>query len=320
VLPSQPMKPWATLLLAAVSAGMTCVTAFAAPDTTRLPDAARNNTATQATNALAMPPSPQLGQQQDAIQHYIATKAGQLKTAGEAVTKTASTVADKTSDIVLSAMGFLGVPYHRGGTSFETGFDCSGFVHALFEQTLGLALPRAAKEQAQATQVIAKSDLQPGDLVFFNTMRRAFSHVGIYIGDNKFIHSPRSGAEIRIEDMGISYWQRRFNGARRVDLPPETTVAALPTTSPANGAQTATNALSVASKDAAAQPTSLNNSTTLTLIAPSPPVTAPVAAPLKNGVAVMSSPASADNTLTPKGVDTPAPQLKPSKGLASSSR
>lgn len=125
-------------------------------------------------------------------------------------------VADRTTELVSTAMGFLGVPYRRGGNSVETGFDCSGFVRAIFEQAQGLALPRRAKEQAAATEVIDKKDLQPGDLVFFNTMRRAFSHVGIYVGDGKFIHAPRSGAEVRVEDMRGSYWQRRFNGARRV--------------------------------------------------------------------------------------------------------
>jgi cell wall-associated NlpC family hydrolase len=128
----------------------------------------------------------------------------------------ASQVAQRASDLVVTAMGFLGVPYRRGGNSVESGFDCSGFVKAMFEQTVGLILPRRADEQAAATQRIDKRELQPGDLVFFNTMRRAFSHVGIYIGDNKFIHSPRPGAQVRVEDMGISYWTTRFDGARRV--------------------------------------------------------------------------------------------------------
>lgn len=125
-------------------------------------------------------------------------------------------VTDKASELVLSAMGYLGVPYKRGGNSFETGFDCSGFVRALYEQTAGLLLPRKAEQQAAATQSIDKSELQPGDLVFFNTMRKAFSHVGIYVGDNKFIHSPRSGSAVRVEDMTKGYWTHRFDGARRV--------------------------------------------------------------------------------------------------------
>ena len=125
-------------------------------------------------------------------------------------------VTDRAADIAFNAMGFMGVPYVRGGNSAEGGFDCSGFVRAMYEQSLGLLLPRRANEQAAATEQIEKSELKPGDLVFFNTMRRAFSHVGIYVGDGKFIHAPRTGAQVRVEDMRASYWQRRFDGARRV--------------------------------------------------------------------------------------------------------
>jgi len=121
------------------------------------------------------------------------------------------------AEIVVSAMGFLGLPYTRGGNSFDTGFDCSGFVKALYAQTLGRVLPRSAAEQAAQTTAIEKTELQPGDLVFFNTMRRAFSHVGIYVGEGKFIHSPKPGAQVRIEDMNVSYWNKRYNGARRVE-------------------------------------------------------------------------------------------------------
>lgn len=142
-------------------------------------------------------------------------------------------VSNKASELVVNAMGFLGVPYKRGGNTVETGFDCSGFVRAIYEQSVGLLLPRRAEQQAAATQRIEKNELQPGDLVFFNTMRRAFSHVGIYVGDGKFIHSPKPGAEVRVESMGVSYWQRRFDGARRVQptgtpLPETERMAALP--------------------------------------------------------------------------------------------
>ncbi|WP_101048915.1 C40 family peptidase [Macromonas nakdongensis] len=117
--------------------------------------------------------------------------------------------------LVTTAMGMVGIPYYRGGESAQTGFDCSGLVRAVYQQTLGLALPRRAVEQAQATEKIAKNELQPGDLVFFNTMRRAFSHVGIYIGGGKFVHAPRTGETVRVEDMNLAYWARRFNGASR---------------------------------------------------------------------------------------------------------
>ncbi|MDT8991739.1 C40 family peptidase [Curvibacter sp. APW13] len=122
----------------------------------------------------------------------------------------------RASELVVNAMGFLGVPYRRGGNTVETGFDCSGFVRAIYEQTAGLILPRKADQQAAATEKISRNELKPGDLVFFNTMRRAFSHVGIYIGNGKFIHAPKPGAEVRVEDMSMSYWSKRFDGARRV--------------------------------------------------------------------------------------------------------
>jgi cell wall-associated NlpC family hydrolase len=142
---------------------------------------------------------------------------GLLVQLGDQLGQARHTMGEKASELVMNAMGFLGVPYRRGGSSAETGFDCSGFVRAMYHQTVGLILPRRADQQAAVTTTIDKSELRPGDLVFFNTMRRTFSHVGIYIGDNKFIHSPRSGSEVRVEDMRLGYWQTRFNGARRVE-------------------------------------------------------------------------------------------------------
>ena len=137
---------------------------------------------------------------------------------------------DVAADLVMSAMNFLGVPYQRGGQSSQTGFDCSGFTRHVFENSIGLILPRRASEQAQSPSLLAvkQSELKPGDLVFFNTLRHTFSHVGIYVGDNKFIHSPRAGGEVRVEDMRMSYWQQRFDGARRA--PPLTTAKVAPTT------------------------------------------------------------------------------------------
>lgn len=132
------------------------------------------------------------------------------------MTQASQSVTSKASELVVHAMGFLGVPYQRGGGTVETGFDCSGFVKAIFEQTVGLVLPRKAEQQAADTQRIDKKELVPGDLVFFNTMHRAYSHVGIYVGDGKFIHSPKPGDEVRIESLAAAYWNRRFDGARRV--------------------------------------------------------------------------------------------------------
>ena len=120
--------------------------------------------------------------------------------------------------MVVSAMNFIGVRYRRGGSSAETGFDCSGFTRHVFETSLGLVLPRRADEQAAMPGLVKveRSDLKPGDLVFFNTRRFAFSHVGIYLGDNRFIHAPRRGREVEVATIDSGYWQRHFNGARRL--------------------------------------------------------------------------------------------------------
>jgi cell wall-associated NlpC family hydrolase len=126
---------------------------------------------------------------------------------------------DAASEMVLSAMNFLGVPYKRGGDSAEEGFDCSGFTRHIFEMSIGMVLPRRADQQAQQAGLLTvkRDELKPGDLVFFNTMRRAFSHVGIYVGDGKFIHAPRTGGQVRVEDMRQAYWVKRYNGARRAE-------------------------------------------------------------------------------------------------------
>ena len=133
------------------------------------------------------------------------------------ISKVSQNVGNKASDLVLNAMGFLGVPYRRGGSD-DNGFDCSGFVLSMYEQTLGKVLPRSAREQADATEKIDKKDLLPGDLVFFNTMRATASHVGIYIGENRFIHSPSRGKTVEIGDITSGYWQVRYDGARRLPL------------------------------------------------------------------------------------------------------
>jgi cell wall-associated NlpC family hydrolase len=174
--------------------------------------------------AIAMQPAmavnPDAAVTPDELQVLLVSK-GLLSKIGGQIVETGgqigTQITERTSDLVSTAIGFLGIPYLRGGNSAETGFDCSGFVRAIYKDTIGLILPRSADQQASATQKIDKSELKPGDLVFFNTLKRSFSHVGIYMGDNKFIHSPRSGSSVRIEDMRIPYWNVRFDGARRVD-------------------------------------------------------------------------------------------------------
>jgi hypothetical protein len=125
-------------------------------------------------------------------------------------------VLPKASEVAVHAMGFMGVPYRWGGNEAETGLDCSGFVRAVYQQILGVTLPRTSDRQAAVTLTIDLKDLAPGDLVFFNTMKQAFSHVGIYVGEGRFVHAPRTGERIRLEKLAGSYWRDRFDGARRV--------------------------------------------------------------------------------------------------------
>lgn len=123
---------------------------------------------------------------------------------------------EKMNDAVIYAMSLADTPYRYGGNSPEEGFDCSGFVGHVFQHSLGISLPRTSHEISQVGISLRTNQLQPGDLVFFNTRRRSFSHVGIFIGDGKFVHSPKSGSRIRVEDMNEKYWVSRYNGARRI--------------------------------------------------------------------------------------------------------
>jgi cell wall-associated NlpC family hydrolase len=127
-------------------------------------------------------------------------------------------VFSRAQDLVLNALGMMGIPYRWGGTTPEAGFDCSGFVQYVAKQALGIVLPRSSFDQVNAGRVVERNDLQPGDLVFFNTLRAPFSHVGIYLGDDRFIHAPSRGTAVEIVDFNNSYWQQRYNGARRLPM------------------------------------------------------------------------------------------------------
>lgn len=137
------------------------------------------------------------------------------------VTENTQTVISSTSDNIASmietGLGYLGIRYRKGGDGPESGgFDCSGLVKKVFGTAMGLSLPRTAAEMAKTGDKVSKQELIPGDLVFFNTLNRAFSHVGIYLGNSQFLHSPSSGGVVRVESMDVSYWRKRFNGGRRL--------------------------------------------------------------------------------------------------------
>ncbi|HYD96375.1 MAG TPA: C40 family peptidase [Noviherbaspirillum sp.] len=127
----------------------------------------------------------------------------------------------RASEVALRAMSLIGVRYKYGGDAPENGLDCSGLVRYVFKEVWGTELPRTSVEMSRLGERVDTKELQPGDLVFYNTLRRGFSHVGVYLGDNKFIHAPSRGGEVRIESMDISYWKNRFNGARRINTPPQ---------------------------------------------------------------------------------------------------
>ncbi len=123
---------------------------------------------------------------------------------------------DAAAEISTTALGLVGVDYKFGGNHPDQGLDCSGFVRYVFAQATGITLPRSAREQARVGKTISRDELQPGDLVFFNTRRFQYSHVGVYLGDSRFIHSPSRGGVVEVVDLDNSYWRKTFNGARRV--------------------------------------------------------------------------------------------------------
>jgi cell wall-associated NlpC family hydrolase len=129
----------------------------------------------------------------------------------------ADTVTGKSEELINRAMEVIGVRYRWDAELPQSGLDGSSFVGYVFKDKLGFLLPRKSTQMSRVGKPITREELQPGDLVFFNTMRLTFSHVGIYVGDNKFIHSPSKGTNVRVDDLGSLYWDKRFDGARRLD-------------------------------------------------------------------------------------------------------
>ncbi len=127
------------------------------------------------------------------------------------------TVSGKSEELIERAMEVIGVRYRSDTELPQSGLDGSSFVGYVFKDKLGFLLPRKSTQMSRVGKPINRDELQPGDLVFFNTMRLTFSHVGIYVGDNKFIHSPSKGTTVRVDDLGSLYWDKRFDGARRLD-------------------------------------------------------------------------------------------------------
>lgn len=148
----------------------------------------------------------------------FATAAPQAITEKIAVEKLPSVLVQSgpTEEALIYALSLIGVKYRYGGNTAETGFDCSGFIRHVFAETRALTLPRSSYAMSKLGERIEQDNLQPGDLVFYNTLKRSFSHVGLYLGDGRFVHAPSRGKTVEIVDMDDTYWRRRFNGARRL--------------------------------------------------------------------------------------------------------
>jgi hypothetical protein len=133
-----------------------------------------------------------------------------------ALPATTPTLWQQAQDVAIFALGLIGVDYRFGGESPATGVDCSGLVRYVFQQTTGITLPRTSAQLGKLGANVGGSQLMPGDLVFFNTRRFVNSHVGIYLGDNRFVHAPSTGSEVEISSLDEAYWRQHFTGARRL--------------------------------------------------------------------------------------------------------
>ena len=132
----------------------------------------------------------------------------------ETIAQASRPVSEKGNEIVLYAMGLLDTGYRFGGKNPEAGLDCSGMVSYIVEQVSGRKLPYNAAGIAERTRPVASHAIRPGDLVFFNTLGRSYSHMGIYLGDGRFIHAPNSRGKVRVDRMDSRYYADRFEGAR----------------------------------------------------------------------------------------------------------
>jgi cell wall-associated NlpC family hydrolase len=126
----------------------------------------------------------------------------------------APAASSKGSEVTLFALGLIDTGYRFGGKNPQAGLDCSGMVSYIFQQGAGLKVSGSAADIARLGRPIGRDSLRPGDLVFFNTRNASFSHVGVYIGDNRFVHAPSGSGRVRIDELGSRYYAQRFEAAR----------------------------------------------------------------------------------------------------------
>ncbi|MBL8522912.1 MAG: C40 family peptidase [Betaproteobacteria bacterium] len=153
---------------------------------------------------------------QDAPHSGVAAAAANSPPAEGSIATAVTPLQPKVQAVLMQALSLIGVNYRFGGNSIERGFDCSGFVRYVFAEAAEMNLPRNSYAMSRLGVTIDKDQLEPGDLVFYNTLRRQFSHVAIYLGEGRFVHAPSRGKQVEIIDMADSYWKKRYNGARRL--------------------------------------------------------------------------------------------------------
>src|SRR4030095_12950372 len=141
---------------------------------------------------------------------------GALAAAAATVRVAAAQALNTAQELSSFALELIGIRYKWGGNTPATGLDCSGLVRYVFQKVTGVSLPRTAKDMSRLGEQVEVPDLKPGDLVFFDTRHFAFSHVGIYLGGNRFVHAPRRGRDVEVATLDSSFWQKRFSGARRM--------------------------------------------------------------------------------------------------------
>ena len=168
-----------------------------------------------------------------------ASSVAPVSSVAAAPTASSNTATQRPSrvELALFAIGLIGAVYKPGGDNPAVGMDCSGFVRYVYHEVAGLKLPHSARALSKIRNTIAKADLKPGDLVFFKTMKHAFSHVGIYLGDNQFVHASSSKTGfVMVSNLDEAYWAKRYEGARRIL--PSASAASPPITPATNTAPT----------------------------------------------------------------------------------
>lgn len=147
----------------------------------------------------------------------LAGDINRLLVPGMSAPATSSHGGSRVQSVLQRALSLLGTPYRWGGTSPDSGFDCSGLVGYVFRNALGIELPRVSRDMAKTGELVASRDsLAEGDLVFFAVRGSAVDHVGIYMGDGRFLHAPRTGRDVTVSSLESGYWASKFLEGRRV--------------------------------------------------------------------------------------------------------